>query len=193
MLDALLSADIWLFYAINNGMSSPLLDAVMSTVTNVRYWYPIYAAGISALLLVGWQRRRVGGKELLICALLLVAVVAVLDPLSNHLIKEVIGRPRPFVALVGVHQLVGSGGGSFPSNHAMNNSAVAVILSAYMPRWTWAWGSIAVLIGFSRVYCGVHYPSDVAGGMVMGVSAGIMLVVIARKWRRISHSEPHPQ
>lgn len=157
--------DIWLFYAINNGWSSGPLDMVMPVVTSTQVWRPIYALGLVLLL---WR----GGSKGRWCAAALIVCVALTDPLSNHLLKETILRLRPYDALGGVHQLVGSGGGSFPSNHALNNAAAATILSVFYTKWApLCWG-IAILIGISRIYVGVHYPSDVIAGLAIGALAG---------------------
>ncbi|MBP6508991.1 MAG: phosphatase PAP2 family protein [Candidatus Kapabacteria bacterium] len=185
MIDALYSVDVWLFYAVNHGLSNPVFDLLMPLVTTTKWWYPLYAVGIGYLLLRGWQQRSSSeGKNLIWCAALLLLAVAVLDQASHRLLKEVISRPRPYLVLGDVYQLVGSGGGSFPSNHAMNNSAAAVILSGFFPNKRWIFWTIATTITFSRVYCGVHYPSDVLGGAIIGAGAGFMFLASARRLMR---------
>jgi len=177
--------DVWLFYAVNAGLSNPFFDLLMPAITTTKLWYPIYVLGIGFLLLRGWQQRGTElGQRYLWCAALLVATVAVLDQASHRLLKEVISRPRPYLVLGDVRQLVGSGGGSFPSNHAMNNAATAVILTWFFPRrWMVFWG-IACTIAFSRVYCGVHYPSDVLGGIVIGILGGLLAISFAKRLLR---------
>jgi undecaprenyl-diphosphatase len=108
----------------------------------------------------------------------------VFDKASNVFLKELIQRPRPYVDLDGVRQLVGSGGGSFPSNHALNNAAAAAIIGSLYPRWAWLAAGVAFVIGFSRIYVGVHYPSDVVGGFAIGAIAGLGLVRLARRRMR---------
>lgn len=165
MIDYLLHIDVALFYAVNGGWHPAWLDWLMVQLTSSVNWRPIWIAGILWLLIKGNREGR-------ICAVILVVTVAAMDQLSSHLLKETIQRLRPYEALQNVTQLVGSGGGSFPSNHALNNAAAAVVLSAYYRKLTWLWVAIALLIGFSRVYVGVHYPSDVLGGFVIGGLVG---------------------
>ena len=64
-------------------------------------------------------------------------------------------------------------GHSFPSGHAATSFACATVLAAAAPRWRVAFYSLAVLIAFSRLYNGVHFPLDVIAGAVLGVAIGI--------------------
>lgn len=188
MLEALRSIDIGLFRTINSGETHAWLDAFFVAISTTKYALPIYIAGLLAMIFVGVRNRlTLRGKTYLWCAGLLVATITVIDKASHYLLKEVIQRPRPYLTLENVHQLVGSGGGSFPSNHAMNTAAMAVILGWAMP-WIrpWAW-LYAALAAFSRVYCGVHYPSDVLGGMALGALAGWGVTRIADHWLQERH------
>ena len=170
--EALFNVDVWLFYAINVGWANPVFDAIMPTVTNTAYWRPIYAIAFVLLLWKGGVRGRWA-------AITLIVMVAVFDPLSTHFLKEAIGRLRPYDALDGVRQLVASGSGSFPSNHALNNTAAAVILTHYYRKRWWIWWTITVVISLSRVYCGVHWPSDILGGVIIGAVGGYTLLHIS--------------
>lgn len=181
MIETLYSIDVWLFYAVNHGMSNPVFDVIMPVYTNSRMWLPIYILGCLYLVV------RQGSKGRW-CAGILVGTVVILDQLSSHFLKETIGRLRPFDVLGDVFQLVGSGGGSFPSNHAMNNAAAAVILSHFYPSLRPLWWTIAGVMAFSRVYCGVHYPSDVVGGIVIGSAVGwaVIQLTLMRNTKKTS-------
>jgi undecaprenyl-diphosphatase len=106
-------------------------------------------------------------------------------------IKELVGRSRPFV----VHPepaplLLGVVGDSFPSGHAATSVAGAAVLTRYLPgRWPILF-LLAVAIAFSRVYAGVHYPSDVLGGAVLGLLVAIALPLLARVPRRSRRAPP---
>jgi undecaprenyl-diphosphatase len=87
-------------------------------------------------------------------------------------IKQVTRRERPVVArmerLIGVQKTT-----SFPSGHAASAMAAAVLLTAFAPPFAAVWFALAVLMAMSRVYVGVHYPSDVAVGAVIGILVGL--------------------
>lgn len=170
--------DRWLFYVVNHGMSNPVFDWFFVAITTTWHWYPVWAA---MLIWLCWK----GGRSGRWCAATLVVAVALLDPLSHHFLKETVQRLRPYAALPDVYQLVGSGGGSFPSNHAMNNAAMATVLCAYYPRKRWWFILGAALIGFSRVYCGVHWPTDVLAGFGIGVLVAGGLVMLTRLWKGV--------
>jgi len=73
---------------------------------------------------------------------------------------------------------------SFPSGHAATSFAAATVLTFARPRWAPALYLLALAIGFSRVYVGVHYPLDIVGGAVLGVAVAIALRWLAASRRR---------
>ena len=106
--------------------------------------------------------------------------------LSRFLVTEIIrffyNRPRPFEILEGVGQLVDhSGGGSFPSGHAAFAFGLAFFVYIHNKNKGICYLIIALLMGLGRVLAGVHYPSDILGGLTVGlVSAWIMKEVYKR-------------
>ncbi|MFM8771966.1 MAG: phosphatase PAP2 family protein [Candidatus Kapaibacterium sp.] len=191
LLSVLVSWDIHAFLFVNKNLSNDLFDVVMPIVTTTKNWLPIFLVSMGLLVLRGYRSRTEGGNRPILCAVVLVLSVAAADQLSHRLLKETIQRARPYQTLSEVHQLVGSGGGSFPSNHAMNSAIIAVILSTFFPRLRIVWWSYAAVIGFSRMYCGVHYPSDVLGGYVIGVLwALLVLNVVRHRWPQLPIGPP---
>lgn len=95
------------------------------------------------------------------------------------LLKEIVRRPRPFESLadVRVKHRWSAGGYAFPSGHTSGAFSIAAMLALRYPRLTViapvvTWG---ILVGYSRIYLGVHYPSDILGGAVVGTVTAILV------------------
>ena len=83
----------------------------------------------------------------------------------------------------GIHMLVDCGPGkSFPSSHAVNNFALGTVLSYYFPKWKWWFFGWASLTALSRPAVGVHYPSDILGGAIIG---SVIALFVIWTWRNI--------
>jgi undecaprenyl-diphosphatase len=104
---------------------------------------------------------------------------------AGSLLKAAIGRPRPFLW----SHLVAAHGGAFPSGHALGAAACYAFLAwllarAWPERRSTLWTGCAVvvfLVGFSRLYLGVHWPTDVAGGWALGAALAAGAVLLARR------------
>jgi undecaprenyl-diphosphatase len=140
-----------------------------------------------------------GGTVERSAVLVLIVTIAFSDQLNSFWIKQIFGRIRPCHVLEDVHLLVSCGSGySFPSSHAVNNASAAVVLSFFYRKWIWAFSVFAGLVGFSRIYVGVHYPSDVLAGFILGAACGAVVLLVfvrLRSWwsGRISHVGGAPQ
>lgn len=100
-------------------------------------------------------------------------------------LKAATDRPRPFETLPAADPLLGATvGQSLPSGHAATSFAGAVVLAYLWRRGTPYFFLLATAIAFSRVYVGVHYPTDVLAGAALGVVVGLAGVMGVRLLRR---------
>lgn len=166
MADFLYSIDITLFYLINDTIANPIFDKFFVFITNVKNWYLVYILLWSLLLFKG-------GKLGKIAAVGIILVVAASDQLSSQLLKNLFERIRPCNALSDINVLVHcSRSFSFPSSHAVNNFAVAFYFYRLYPNLKWVLFIIAFIVAISRPYVGVHYPSDILAGALIGMFVG---------------------
>lgn len=158
--------DTALFYIINYNMHVGSLDPAMVFVTDKPE-----VLFLPVLIVIMYRDR----KNALLMLLLTVVSISIADWLGFAL-KEFIQRPRPFNTLEAVNLLIGTGTSySMPSNHAANAFAVATsVCLTTKNRLRYAILAIASLVAFTRPYLGVHYPSDVIVGGLLGaaVAAG---------------------
>jgi undecaprenyl-diphosphatase len=173
VVEFLNSIDVTLFHFFNGSLCNSVFDALMPLITDLNK-HRIVLILVALILL--WMLVR-GKRHVRIAAILLIITIAVSDQLSSSVIKYLLERPRPCHALQNVRLLVSCGSGfSFPSSHAVNNFAAALILAFFFPNAKWWFFGFAATVAFSRVYVGVHYPSDVVGGAVIGLfCAGCVL------------------
>ena len=175
MADFLNSIDITLFHFFNGSVCNSVFDFLMPIITDLSK-QRIVLVFVALVLL--WMLIR-GRHHVRIAAILLIITIVISDQLNSSVIKYWLVRQRPCHALQNVHLLVSCGSGfSFPSSHAVNNFAGALILAFFFPRAKWWFFGFAAIVAFSRVYVGVHYPFDVIGGAVIGLfCAGSVLLV----------------
>lgn len=177
-METLRHYDRELFYAINHGLSYPLLDPVMWLITSLGLGWVQLLLLLAVSCYLAW--RRVGYSVARV--VLLPGVVAFLSSgVMAQILKRTVPRLRPSNlpdAIVAPDERIFHN--SFPSGHTTTAFALAfwVFLLTYRTRYRW-WGYgallLAGLVGLSRVYRGVHYPSDVLVGAAVGVLWGALV------------------
>ena len=155
------------------------LDPIFIALSAIGYGGVVWVALAAVLSYVGHR------SVLLATALTAVSVWAA--DLVATILKNVVDRPRPpSVVPEAEPQLGGTLGSSLPSGHAATSFAGAVVLAYLFPRALPWLLTLAVAIGFSRVYVGVHYPFDVLAGAVVGASVGALVVLALKAPLRLS-------
>lgn len=132
--------------------------------------WAVYGIAVFAVVLLGgwWGARRVGDSRGL-AGLIWAPVAAIIALVINQPIVHSVAESRPFTVmphtLTLIHHAADPG---FPSDHATASGALAVGILLAHRKWGIAALFMAVLVAFSRVYVGVHYPVDVLAGLVLG-------------------------
>lgn len=180
MIDQLLELNDRILLAIN-GAHTGFLDSFMMIATNRWTWVPLYVAAFIYLIYrFGWLR----AVSVLAVAGLTIAAV---DQLCGSLIRDSLQilRPsnpdNPLSAQIQIVDGYRGGRYGFPSCHAANCTALMMVLGAVIRR-RWAWLVLAayVLLNcYSRLYLGVHYPSDILAGAALGALIGYAMGCIA--------------
>jgi undecaprenyl-diphosphatase len=173
MIKSLIELDQQLFLKINH-WSGPGWDPVMRFISGPLPWVAFIVVAAILISRLGFAGKKL--RELNIIILVLIIAWAVSDLGSVHLFKNVFERLRPChePSLAGQVRLAASTCGGqfgFVSTHASNSFTLAIlsVLIFRLPWFTWAALLWALLISYSRIYLGVHYPGDVLGGALLGL------------------------
>lgn len=154
------------FHTINTGLASPTFDWLMIKVTHKESWIAPMIIFLAALLYIDYKR---GILAILVGAL----AVGIGDAGAYHILKPFFGRMRPCITIEDARALVSCAHSfSFPSNHAVNSFAIAASIGNIFRPALWILIPVAMLVALSRVVVGVHYPSDVLVGAVLGLALG---------------------
>jgi len=174
VIDTIQNFDASALLYIQDFIRMPFLNAIMvffSTIGNLGLlWIAL------GLVLLFPKRTRRGGVDILIC-------LAIAYIINDLVIKELVARVRPYDTIEGLKILVSPlSSFSFPSGHANSSFAAAMALTlAFGKKGAWAYIP-ASLIAISRCYVGVHYPSDVIAGMIVGTLVAFGVYMLLKKY-----------
>ena len=193
MLERLINIDTEILLAIN-GWHSPWADSLMWIISAKATWIPLY------LLLIGllvWRYRKPAMtsvkwlQRVPVCVVMIVVIglaVGAADFIASGILKDLIARPRPtrVPELEGVLHLVNgyrSGRYGFVSSHAANTMACALLFSLIWRKKITTVGLMLWVAAncYSRMYLGVHYPTDILGGLIVGSLVAVVAFLGLRR------------
>ena len=197
MIDKLIHIDTEILLAIN-GWHAPWADTLMWIISAKATWIPLY------LLLIGllvWRYRKPAMtsvkwlQRVPACVVMIVVIglaVGAADFIASGILKELVARPRPtrVPELEGVLHLVNgykSGRYGFVSSHAANTMAVALLFSLI---WRNKIATVGLMLWvaancYSRMYLGVHYPTDILGGLMVGALVAVVVYAMLVRYRLV--------
>jgi undecaprenyl-diphosphatase len=203
-----------IFHLINERWTNPVFDLFMASISDSAIWRPFFLLVAVALLIFGGFK----GRAFVVCTFLCL----VFAEECTHILKTTIARQRPkqvqsvrMVVLQKAHPKfltifkkpdirysdkkdVNRSGPSFPSGHTMNNTVVAICCMFFFRRG-WLYWVLAFAVGYSRMYLGAHWPTDVLGSLLF--ASGLTFLLLGGfelVWRRAGEKwwpnlyEKHP-
>lgn len=176
-----------------NGYHTDTLDWIFKTITAKFTWIPFY------VVLIGILFKTFNWKITLFILLSVALAITMADQIGASLIRPMVGRLRPsnpdnpFSEFI--HIVDGYRGGryGFPSCHAANTFALATLYSLWMRKRAW-WVGLSIwasIVSCSRLYLGVHYPTDIMAGIMLGLMCGALAYIIVRSVMSLILTQKH--
>ncbi len=167
--------DINLFYFFNNlAEQSRIFDAIVIFLAGY-FQYLLVAIFLMFLFFSGYAKP----EKLRIFWVTVISVIVARFGVTE-LIRFFYHRSRPFVTYQ-VHQLLPENGWSFPSGHSAFFFAMATAIYLYNKKWGVGFFLAAILMNISRIIAGVHYPTDIVGGAIVGMAVAYIVFYFAEK------------
>jgi membrane-associated phospholipid phosphatase len=197
-----------LFHLINQQWKSPFLDLLMAALSDAEIWTPLFVAvGVSALLFGGFKARAF--VICLVLSLLIGSVVtsALKSAVNRRRPKQVdsvrmvqLQKARPKFLTVFKKPIIrfsdssdrSRSGPSFPSGHVATNTIIAVFCTLFYRRG-WLYWFVTAGVGYSRIYLGSHWPSDVLATVFLGIGESLLLLALFELIWRIAGRKLVPE
>lgn len=177
-MDAILSFDSSILLWIQNSVRTDFLSPVVKVITHLGD-KGIFWIAVTLALLVFKKTRRLG----VFCGVAMVIGLLV----TNLVIKNWVARVRPYDLIPGLTNIIENQHDfSFPSGHTTNSLACSWVLfrRAKHKKWGVLALVVAILIALSRLYVGVHYPTDILGGAAIGIGSACLSMWLVPKLER---------
>lgn len=178
-MEWLLEMDGKLLLWIKETFSHPVLDEIMIAVSRLGDKGFIWIAIGVLFLLFGLKNKKWRSRGFLVLFSLAVNFLA-----CNVILKPLIDRTRPYYVLDYTPLIPPVGDPSFPSGHTSASFAAATAIYAINRKWGIVAYIFAAVMGFSRLYLGVHFPTDVLAGALLGVAASMVACNLILKYSK---------
>ena len=179
LIASLNQIDIMIFYLININLQNPVFDVIMPLISSIGY-FSIWILVCVLLFVFGGRK---GRNVALVCI-----VALVFGYFLTEILKDIVVRPRPYAMLEGVRVLAYIDGSSWPSGHTVASFIGAIIIGKSYSvnikgkncKLIYPLLIFAFLVGFSRIYNGVHYPFDVISGALIGIFCALLILRVEK-------------
>ena len=177
MIDTILAADTAVLLFIQEHIRCGLLDFIMVFFSRIGDAGAVWL--VSGMVLFISRKYRKAGFDIIVA----VGICWII----NEILKNIAARPRPFNELEQLTTVIVNlpSSLSFPSGHTCSSFAAAYVYArCFEKRGAWAY-TVAVLISVSRAYIGVHYPTDIIAGAVLGTAGAAVVYSLSKKYVKI--------